>query len=524
MGVNAPDGAASRRASAGRRTAGLAPGGVVGDGRYRLLAQFGIDERAGAHLWRARDGQLRRDVALTMLVGDPADTAAAAVARRTLERAAHAGKFAHPSVARVLDVLSLGNGISSGEGLLGIVVAEWTKGSDLVDLSANRPVEPGVAAQLVGGLTEAVEQAHQSGLVLGLDHPQRLRVTPEGRLRLAFPGPLPEATLRDDVKALGGLLYLLLTGKWALPEGPPVLQSAPRSPGGRVVPPRALQPTVPVELSSLAVRTIEDGGHGGIRTTSAILSVLDAAIEAHERTQMIKKVGASAAPEEDSDGVWTTKKPPKDAARRRKLAIGVTVLVVAAVAILAWLGMMAISFFQDNPTSGGPPVNVADPSSQQAAPPGGAPAPAPSPGGEPVKPQTVKLYNPEGKGDSAARAKNVIDGDVASVWRTDAYKQQFPGLKSGVGLLAQFESDVTVSKVRVDSSTPGTGVEIRVADDDNPKLDSTRIAGSGELTGPQTEIALQSPTQGKYLIVWITKLAGGGDEHATEIAEIAFLP
>ncbi|OZM72695.1 hypothetical protein CFN78_13790 [Amycolatopsis antarctica] len=527
VGVNAQDGTTPRRASgASRRNAPLAPGGVVGDGRYRLLAQFGIDERAGAHLWRARDGQLRRDVALTMLVGDPADTAAAAVARRTLERAAHAGKFNHAGVARVLDVLSLGNGISSGEGMLGIVVAEWTKGSDLVDLVNNQPIEPGAAARMVAGLTEAVEQAHQSGLVLGLDHPQRLRITPEGRLRLAFPGPLPEATLRDDVKALGGLLYLLLTGKWALPEGPSAIQSAPRSPSGRVVPPRSLQSEVPAELSSLAVRTIEDGGHGGIRTTAAILRVLDQAAEAQERTQLIKTVGATAAPVEDEgDGVWTTSKPPKDAARRRKLAIGLTVVVVAAVGILAWLGMMAISFFQDDPSSGGPPVNVADPTSQQAPPPGEAPAPEPpAAGGEPVKAASVKVYNPEGEGDSPARAENAIDGDPATVWKTDAYKQQFPGLKPGVGLIAEFESDVTVGKVRIDSGTAGTAVEIRVADDDNPQLDSTQVVGNGEITGPQTEIALQTPAQGRHILVWITKLAGEGDQHESEIAEITYLP
>ena len=106
----------------------LAPGRVVGDGRYRLLAQFGVDERAAAHLWRARDGQLKRDVALTLLVGDPADPEAARLARRTLERAAHASKFGHGGVARVLDVLSLGSGVTSSEGLLGVVVAEIGRG------------------------------------------------------------------------------------------------------------------------------------------------------------------------------------------------------------------------------------------------------------------------------------------------------------------------------------------------------------------------------------------------------------
>ncbi|MBK1784582.1 protein kinase family protein [Prauserella cavernicola] len=509
--------------STSTRGGSLAPGGVVGDGRYRLLAQFGIDERAGAHLWRARDGQLRRDVALTMLVGDPADAEAARLGRRTLERAAHAAKFNHAGVARVLDVLSLGNGISSSEGLLGIVVAEWTKGTDLIDLVAERPVEPGTAARMVQALAESVELAHQSGLVLGLDHPQRLRLTPDGRLRLAFPGPLPDATLRDDVKALGAVLYLLLTGRWALDGGPPAVPAAPRSPTGRVVPARSLEPRVPQELSALAVRTIEDGGHGGIRTSAAILRVLDEAAEEAERTQYIAK-----DPNVDTDGgVWTTKKPVKDAARRRKLALGVTVLVVAVVGILAWLGMMAISFFQDDSGSSGPPVNLADPTPTQQEPPPeqNQPPPAPPPGnGEPVAPSDITVYNPEGEGDSVANAARATDGDPTTIWRTDEYQQQFPTFKTGVGLVATFDSPLELAAVKITAVSPGTNVEIRVADEPEPALDATQVVGSGTIEGTETEIDLQEPTSSQYVIVWITSLSGEEPEFVSEFGELAFLP
>lgn len=490
----------------------LLPGAVIGDGRYRLLAQFGHDMRVDAHLWRARDGQLRRDVALTVLVGDPANGPKAQAARRTLERGAHAAAFAHPAMARVLDVLSLGSGVSPGEGLLGIIVADWTVGTDLVDLIAEHPLPAANAARLLEPLASAVERAHHAGLVLGVDHPQRIRVTPDGMLRLAFPGPLPEAMPRDDVKGLGGILYLLLTGRWPIAGGPEAIPPAPVTPDGSIVPPNVLSGYIPPELSTVAIRSLEDTQIGGIHTSATLLTVLEQAASAAEETEFLGPV--SRVGDEDTEAVWTTRPPVRDRNRRRKLAIGVTALAIAVVGILAWLGTMLIDFFGDSGDSGDAVVvTQPQPTNGESAP------PAPKPAG-PITPASIQVFNVGGTPDNPRRAGMATDGDPGTEWRTDTYKQQFPALKPGVGLIGSFAESVKFASVVIDSPSPNTVVQIRTSPSPDPKLDETKVIGEATLQGGKTEIQLNNAEPSQYIIVWIIKL---GDGNKTAIGELQFI-
>ena len=507
--------------SVGPGTIQLLPGQTIADGRYRLLAKCGEDARANANFWQARDSNLRREVALTVLVGESGDHDAAREARRTVERAAHAARFSHPGIARVLDVISVGTGIDPAEGVLGIVVADWSPGGDVTELLTH-PMHPGMAARMVEPLAAAVESAHHSGLVLGVDHPQRVRVTPHGVLKLAFPGPRPDATLRDDVKGLGAILYLLLTGRWALDGGPPGLPGASLGPNGSVISPSTMRGDIPAELASIAVRSLEDTSVGGIRTGAALLRVLDSVAEV-ERFPPPPTLAPERQPLDDDGGVWTTRRPERDEDQKRKLMIGVAILSVATLGVITWLGLQLISFFSDSADTPGVPEVIVPVTPPAASSPTQAPPPPPPPAAAPVEPEEVAVFVVRGDKDNARQVNRVIDGNPATIWSTGSYRQQFPVLKPGVGIMATFAEPTAITSVAITSPSANTVVEIRSATEETPKLDETTMLGTATLTGGRFEIPLNSPEPGEYLLVWITKLGGEGQKNLTQIAEIEFL-
>jgi putative peptidoglycan lipid II flippase len=65
-------------------------------------------------------------------------------------------------------------------------------------------------------------------------------------------------------------------------------------------------------------------------------------------------------------------------------------------------------------------------------------------------------------------------------------------------------------------------VEIRAASSANQDVKSAQLIGSATLANGHTEIKLAAMQPTRYILVWITTLAGGGSNNGSGIGEITY--
>ena len=505
-------------------------------GRYRLRAKLGSEPAAGAEFWTAEDTVLRRDVAVTLLrrlapdpdADDPEGTARAG---EMIVRALRTGSFEHHGAARLLDVLAPG-GASLPPDVLGAAVSEWCGGRGLAEVLADGMIRPLTAARMVEPLADAAAAAHRHGLVLGCDHPQRVRISSDGRAQLTFVLARPDVTPDDDVRGLGAVLYALLTGRWPLSNADAARAGMPAAdrrvsgdPDGRVVPPSEVRPGVPVALDAVVLGALARDGDGSstqrVRTAAAVHRMLAEIVSEDDKNALFPPVHDGLPPEPGD--VWqdsSRRKPPADRDRRRKLMIGLGVLAVGVVVVLGYLGLVLGSVFGDS--SGAPKIVVNAPVATGGAAAGSGGAPQPQAATSAVAAAGVEVYDTTDDPDNAGRISRVIDGNPQTSWRTYAYRQQFPVLKPGIGIMVSFASAVQLSNLTINSPSDGTVVQIRSAPSADSDFNDTVPIADATLTSGITPISLAQSQPVQHVLIWITRLGNDNGQNMTEINEVTF--
>ena len=457
----------------------LVPGARISGRRYRLLVSHG--GTPPLQFWQALDTALDRQVALVFV--DREGKLPRSVLDDILSRTLRLSRIDKPGIARVLDVVHSGSG--------GLVVAEWIRGGSLKEVADTSPSPIG-SARATQSLVQAAEAAHRAGGALSIDHPDRVRVSIDGNVVLAYPATLPDADPQEDIRGTGAALYALLVKRWPLPGTgtPGGFARAERDAAGNPVEPMTINPDIPFQISAVAARAVQDGG--GIRSAATLSNLLQQATTVADRTEMIGPLDDSPAlPATDAE---------VGARRRRNVLIGVGVGLAALVAVLLVLAAVVSRIFGHlggdlSRTQLG--LNLPTTTTSAAT-------------GDLIKPTKATVFSPDGEADNPGQAGQAIEGDTSASWSTDVYSDAvpFPGFKQGVGLMLQLPNPVVVGQVTIDTPSSGTKVEIRSATSPSPATlnDTTVLTPAFALKPGHNVIPVRAGNSTSNLLVWISTL------------------
>ncbi len=233
-GTDAENSATSSRGGGGRGPRHVRAGDTLG--RYDLLDEIG--EGGMATVFRARDRELRREVAIKVLF--PHLARRDEVVRRFQREARAAAGLEHANILRIYDV---GGAAQQDDDTPPFIVMELVRGRTLLEEAEQRgPLLAEVVACIGALLADALAAAHAASIVHRDIKPSNVLIAQGGRLLLADFGVArletddsslvtrtgallgtpaymsPEqasgdvATARSDIYSLGATLYQLSTG------------------------------------------------------------------------------------------------------------------------------------------------------------------------------------------------------------------------------------------------------------------------------------------------------------------------
>jgi tetratricopeptide (TPR) repeat protein/tRNA A-37 threonylcarbamoyl transferase component Bud32 len=240
---------------------------------YELLEKLG--QGGMGVVYRARQPGLNRIVAIKRLLPDAGGTAQA---RFTIEAQAVA-RVQHPNIVQIYEI-----GEADG---LPYFSMEYVPGTNLAARLASTPQGPRFATPLVEAVARAVQAAHEHGIIHRDLKPSNILLTGDGTPKVtdfglakrldddsgqtktgdvfgtpSYMAPEQAAGLTKevgplaDVYALGAVLYEMLTGRPPF-KGASMLDTLEQVRTVEPVAPRALQPSVPRDLETICLKSLQ---------------------------------------------------------------------------------------------------------------------------------------------------------------------------------------------------------------------------------------------------------------------------
>jgi serine/threonine-protein kinase len=317
----------------------------------RLVARGGMGE-----VWRARDSQLGRDIALKRLLpGDGAESEAARHERFIREARAIAQLSTHPSVVTIYDV-----GDHDGQPWLAL---EWLPGGTLADRLRAEPVlEPDRVVAWLRQVAAGLDAAHAVGIVyrdvkpgnilFSADDDARIgdfgiaRWAGEAAAGLTMPGSVigtaaymsPEqgrgepSTARSDQYALLVIAFEALVGVRPFRRDDPIAELAAQV--GEAVPSASLaRPTLPGAVDAVFERALAKDPEARYRSCTAAVDALAAALDEPVTAPTMPLAARRRVPRPHRQRWWPA------------------AAIVAAVALVAALSVYAVGREPDAPSS-----------------------------------------------------------------------------------------------------------------------------------------------------------------------------
>ena len=466
-----------------------------------IAERYELEELVGhggmSSVYKAHDSLLERYVALKILHEQYSEDEE--FVERFKREARSVAQLQHPNIVTVID-----RGEQDGRQY---IVFEYIDGENLKELVVRKGrLEVREALEIALEIAHGLAFAHEHGLVHRDVKPQNVLLNGDGRAKVTDFGIArsrdvehsvtqtgtvlgtsnyiaPEQAsgqpvdAQTDVYSLGVVLYEILTGELPFPGDNFVAVAMKHV---HEPPPNTLDKRgdVPLRVAGAVDRALEKVPDHRFPTMDAFAAELEACLAELDR----------------GDGSVTTVIPAAQRLRpqrRRKRVSPVPLLIglAAALAIAAIVvGLLTLDGKDETPV----PVGAAVPISG------------------------VTAYDPYGDGvEHDADAFKATDKVFDTYWATESYRSPLEDVKQGVGLVLDAHSPLVLSRITVQTDTPGFTAEIRAT---NTEGGTTTSVSDTKVVSGTTQFDIHESAPKRFYVVWITKFAS--DAHLAHVNEV----